>query len=158
MLLVTDLLTRKGDRVGDRKIKAITSISADKIYELIIAGPRGPRPRQGEKVVGLCARAWSVVHRLYPRAFDRDIPNPWRGVTKNRRVKAIKPAATRDQVYTFANTAIQSDYSEAAAAAVVTTPRERARRAYPMVGLQGPRGAPSRRRRTTAPPGTENLD
>lgn len=65
MLLVTDLLTKKGDRVGDRKVKAITPVSADKIYE-IIAGPRGQRPRQGEKVVGLCARAWSVVHRLYP--------------------------------------------------------------------------------------------
>jgi hypothetical protein len=67
MLLVVDLATRKGDRVGDRKVKAITPISADKIYELIVAGPRGPRPRQGEKVVGLCARAWSVVHRLFLR-------------------------------------------------------------------------------------------
>ena len=33
MLLVTDLVTKKGDRVGDRKIKAITPVSADKIYE-----------------------------------------------------------------------------------------------------------------------------
>jgi hypothetical protein len=40
-------------------------------------------------------------------------------VTKNRRVKANKPAATRDQVYTFASTAIQSAYPEAAAAAVI---------------------------------------
>jgi hypothetical protein len=119
MLLVADLVTRRGDRVGDRMIKAITPVSADKIYEVIVAGPRGSRPRQGEKVVGLCARAWSVVYRLYPHAFDRDIPNPWRGVTKNRRVKAIKPAATRDQVYTFANTAIQAGYPEAAAAAVI---------------------------------------
>jgi hypothetical protein len=55
----------------------------------------------------------------FPQAFDRDIPNPWRGVTKNRRVKAIKPAATRDQVYTFANAAIQAAYPEAAAAAVI---------------------------------------
>ena len=106
MLLVTDLVTKKGDRVGDRKIKAITPVSADKIYEMVIAGPRGQRPRQGEKVVGLCARAWSVVHRLYPNIFNQDIPNPWRGVTKNRRTKAVKPAATRDQVYTFAKTAI----------------------------------------------------
>ena len=60
MCLVTDLVTRKGDRVGDRKIKAITPVSADKIYERIIAGPQGLRLRQGEKAVGLCARAWSV--------------------------------------------------------------------------------------------------
>ena len=119
MLLVTDLVTKKGDRVGDRKIKAITPVSADKIYEMVIAGPRGQRPRQGEKVVGLCARAWSVVHRLYPNIFNQDIPNPWRGVTKNRRTKAVKPAATRDQVYTFAKTAIQAGYPEAAAAAVI---------------------------------------
>ena len=119
MLLVADLVTKKGDRVGDRKIKAITPVSADRIYELIIDGPRGQRPRQGEKVVGLCARAWSVVHRLYPEAFNQDIPNPWRGVTKNRRAKAIKPAATRDQVYAFAKNAIQAGYPEAAAAAVI---------------------------------------
>jgi hypothetical protein len=119
MLLVADLVTKTGDRVGDRDIKAITPVSADRIYELVLAGPRGQLPRQGEKVVGLCARAWSVVHRLHPGVFNRDVPNPWRGVTKNRRTKAVKPAATRDQVYTFARTAIQAGYPEAAAAAVI---------------------------------------
>jgi hypothetical protein len=119
MLLVTDFITKKGDRVGDRKIKAITPVSADKIYERIITGPRGLRPRQGEKVVGLCARAWSVVHRLYPDVFNQDVPNPWRGVTKNRRTKAVKPAATREQVYAFAKAAIEIGYPEAAAAAVI---------------------------------------
>ena len=97
MLLVTDLVTKRGDRVGDRPIKAITPMSADKIYALITNGPRGLRPRQGEKVVGLCARAWKVVHRLYPDLFDRDVPNPWRGVTKKRRAKGIKPAATANK-------------------------------------------------------------
>jgi hypothetical protein len=119
MLLVTDMITNKGDRVGERKVKAITPVSADKIYERIVTGPRGPRPRQGEKVVGLCARAWSVVHRLHPDVFNRDVPNPWRGVTKNRRNKAVKPAATREQVYAFARAAIEAGYPEAAAAAVI---------------------------------------
>ena len=119
MLLVTDIVTKKGDRLGERKVKAITPVSADKIYERIVTGPRGPRPRQGEKVVGLCARAWSVVHRLHPDVFNRDVPNPWRGVTKNRRNKAIKPAATREQVYAFARAAIEAGYPEAAAAAVI---------------------------------------
>jgi hypothetical protein len=82
MCLVTDLVTKKGDRIGNRMIRAITPVSADKIYDRIIAGPRGPRLRQGEKVAGLCARAWSVVHRFYPDLFNRDIPNPWRGVTR----------------------------------------------------------------------------
>jgi hypothetical protein len=119
MLLVADLVTKKGDRIGNRSIKAITPVSADRIYDRVIAGPKGLRPRQGEKVVGLCARAWSVVHRLYPEVFNRDIPNPWRGVTKNRRTKAIKPAATREQVYIFANIADSLGYPEAAAAAVI---------------------------------------
>ena len=119
MLLVVDLVTKKGDRVGDRKIKAISPVSADKIYELVVSGPRGQRPRQGEKVVGLCARAWSVVHRLYPDVFNQDVPNPWRGVTKNWRTKAVKPAATRDQVYNFSKTAMDKGYPEAAAAAVI---------------------------------------
>jgi hypothetical protein len=119
MLLITDMITKKGDRVGDRKIKAISPVSADKIYERIIAGPRGSRPRQGEKVVGLCARAWKVVHRLYPDVFNSEVPNPWRGVTKDRRVKATKPAVARDQVYVFAKAAIAAGYPEAGAAAVI---------------------------------------
>jgi hypothetical protein len=119
MLLVTDLVTKRGDRVGDRPIKAITPMSADKIYALITNGPRGLRPRQGEKVVGLCARAWKVVHRLYPDLFDRDVPNPWRGVTKKRRAKGIKPAATRDEVYQFAWGCIEAGRPEPAAAAVI---------------------------------------
>ena len=107
MLLVENIVTKKGDKIGDRKIKAITPVSADKIYEIILAGPSGKRPRQAEKVVVLCRRAWDVVHRLYPDEFDRDVPNPWDGVTMQRRVKAKKPAVTRDHVYTFALGAVE---------------------------------------------------
>lgn len=119
MLLVTDLATKKGDRLGDRKVKAITPVSADMIYERIVAGPRGPRPRQGEKVIALCRRAWRVVHRLYPDQFNSDVPNPWDGVTKDQRVMATKPAATREEVYKFAWGAIEAGYPEAGAAAVI---------------------------------------
>ena len=41
MLLVSDIVTKKGDRVGDRRIRAISPVSADKIYEIICNGPRG---------------------------------------------------------------------------------------------------------------------
>jgi hypothetical protein len=119
MLLVADLLTKKEDRLGDRKVKAITPVSADLIYERIVAGPRGPRPRQGEKVIALCRRAWRVVHRLYPDQFNSDMPNPWDGVTKDQRVMATKPAATREEVYKFAWGAIEAGYPEAGAAAVI---------------------------------------
>ena len=40
-------------------------------------------------------------------------------MTKKRRVKKIKPAATRDQVYTFAHGCLKRGYPEAAAAAVI---------------------------------------
>src|SRR5215475_2484711 len=119
MLLITDMVTKKGDRIGGRNIKAITPLSADTIYERVVSGPCGLRPRQGEKLVGLCAHAWKVVHRLHPQVFDRDVRNPWQGVTKNRRTKAIKSAVTREQVYVSANAAIDAGYPEAGAAAVI---------------------------------------
>jgi hypothetical protein len=119
MLLITNIITKKGDRIGDRRIRAITPISADKIYDIICKGPRGLRPRQGEKAVALCRRAWRVVHRLHPSQFDRDVPNPWDGVTRQRRTKSTKAAATREQVYTFAWGCIEHGQPEAAAAAVI---------------------------------------
>jgi hypothetical protein len=119
MLLVCDIITKKGDRIGDRRIRAISPVSADKIYDIICNGPRGPRPRQGEKAVALCRRAWRVVHRLHPQQFDRDVPNPWEGITKQRRTKGTKAAVTREQVYAFAWGCIEHGQPEAAAAAVI---------------------------------------
>jgi hypothetical protein len=119
ILLIADIVTKKGDRIGDRPIRAITPVSADKIYDIVCKGPRGLRPRQGEKALALCRRAWRVVHRLYPNQFDRAVPNPWEGVTKTRRTKGTKAAATREQVYAFAWGCIERGQPEAAAAAVI---------------------------------------
>jgi hypothetical protein len=119
MQLVIDLPTKRGDRVGQRPVKSITPRAADKLYEQVCAGPNGPRPRQGEKVVALCRAAWRVVHRLYPDCFDRDVPNPWDGVTMDQRTKVPKAAASRDDVYRFAWGAIDARRPEAAAAAVI---------------------------------------
>ncbi|MFL6799905.1 MAG: hypothetical protein ACJ8F3_21130 [Xanthobacteraceae bacterium] len=120
MLLLADRVTKNGDRIGSRAVRSITPVSADKIYHLVIQGPRGERLRQGEKLIVLCRRAWRVVHRLYPDQFDRDVPNPWQGVTQRRRVKKSKPAVTRDDVYRFAWSAIEAGYPEPAAAAVIS--------------------------------------
>jgi hypothetical protein len=119
MQLVINLPTKRGDTVGQRLVKAITPLAADKIYEQVCVGPNGPRPRQGEKVVALCRAAWRVVHRLHPGCFNRDVPNPWDGVTKQRRTMATKAAATREQVYKFAWGAIEAGRPEAGAAAVI---------------------------------------
>ena len=59
------------------------------------------------------------MHRLYPSQFDRAVPNPWDGVTKQRRTKETKAAATREQVYAFAWGCIERGQPEAAAAAVI---------------------------------------
>ena len=119
MLLVADTLTKKGDPIGSRLARSISPRGADKIYEKIIMGAKGKRLRQGEKAVALCRKAWKVVHRLYPDEFDKKVPNPWEGVTRERRVKQKKPAATREQVCTFARGCIERGYPEAAAAAVI---------------------------------------
>jgi hypothetical protein len=119
MLLLADTRTRSGDRVGARSVKSITPLSADKLYNMVIQGPNGMRLRQGEKMVILCRRAWRVVQRLHPDAFNNDIPNPWIGVTTKRRVKKIKAAVDRDTVYEFAWKAIEAGYPEPAAAAVI---------------------------------------
>lgn len=119
MRMVGDTLTKKGDRVGTRAIKSITPRGADKLYDIFIQGKNGLRLRQAEKAVGLCRKAWRVVHRLYPEEFDPKIPNPWLGVTMKTRVKATKPAVTREQVYKFAHGCIKEGEVEAAAAAVI---------------------------------------
>lgn len=119
MQLVRSVVTKKGDKIGDRSIRSITPRAADKIYSIVIDGPRGSRLRQGEKVISVCRHAWRVVHRLYPELFDKSVPNPWQGVTKKRRTLKTKPAATREQVYEFAWGAIKAGCPEAAAAAVI---------------------------------------
>jgi hypothetical protein len=118
MQLIESIVTKKGDKLGDRQIRSVTPISTDKIYEKILRGPDGERPRQAEKAVALCRRAWRVVHRLYPAEFNRDVPNPWDGVTIKRRVKAKKLAVTREDVYRFANGAIKLGKPEAAAVVI----------------------------------------
>jgi hypothetical protein len=100
-----NVVTKSGHRVGSRPIKSITPRGADKIYDRLTIGVKGQRLRTAEKIVMLCRKAWRVVHRLYPREFDRDVPNPWVGVTMKNRVRLTKPAVTREQVYEFVSSA-----------------------------------------------------
>ena len=81
---ICNVKTKTGDRVGDRPVKTISPRAADKLYDKFIAATDGAdkqRLRTGEKLVGLCRKAWRVVHRLFPDQFDKDVPNPWAGVT-----------------------------------------------------------------------------
>ena len=114
-----EMITKKGDRIGSRPIKSITPRGADKIYDRLTLGPKGPRLRTAEKIVLLCRKAWRVVHRLYPEQFNKEVPNPWPGVTMKTRMKLTKPAATREQVYVFAHGCIERGEVECAAVAVI---------------------------------------
>jgi hypothetical protein len=82
--------------------------AADKIYDKLVEGPKGERIRTAEKLTVLARKAWKVVQRLYPSEFNKDVPNPWIGVTMKTRVKQTKAAVTRDQVYEFANGCIHA--------------------------------------------------
>ncbi|MCG6203658.1 hypothetical protein LPW26_03330 [Rhodopseudomonas sp. HC1] len=123
MRMIGDLRDKKGGRIGDRFVRAITPAAADKLYELIRDTPvragKAKRPRTALKAVVTCRHAWRVVRRLYPDVFDRDTPNPWEGVATSSYVREVKPAATRDEVYTFAWTAVAAGHPEAGAAAVI---------------------------------------
>ena len=113
------VLTKSGHRIGSRPIKSITPRGADKIYDKLTLGTKGQRLRTAEKIVTLGRKAWRVVHRLYPHEFDRDVPNPWVGVTMKNRVKLTKPSVTREQVYEFAQGCIERGEPECGAAAVI---------------------------------------
>ncbi len=128
--LLCDVRGKSGIRIGDRMIAGITPEAADKLYAIVRDTPKrkgkASRPRTAEKVVAICRHAWKVVHRLHPGLFIQgqqtgEVPvwNPWEGVALRRRVKAIKPAATREDVYTFAWGALEAGHADAAAAAVI---------------------------------------
>jgi hypothetical protein len=124
--LVRNFRGKSGIRIGDRMITQITPEVAHKLYARIRETPiragKTERPRTAEKVVALCRHAWRVVHRLHPRTFikggqiagESPIWNPWEGLSMRRRRKVAKPAATRDEVYTFAWGAVAAGCWDAA--------------------------------------------
>lgn len=128
--LLTETKTKSGIRIGDCMITAISPEGADKLYAKIRDNPvrkgKSSRPRSAEKVVAVARHAWKVVRRLHPGLFIQgpqigDVPvwNPWEGLALRRRQKTAKPAATREQVYTFAWGALERGRADAAAAAVI---------------------------------------
>ncbi|WP_439392395.1 hypothetical protein ACRQ5Q_22630 [Bradyrhizobium sp. PMVTL-01] len=130
MDLLANIRGKSGQRIGDKLVASITPAAADKLYEIVRDTPsrkgKKTRPRTAEKVVAVCRHAWKVVHRLHPGFFiqgaqvgETPVWNPWEGVAMTRRRKATKPAATRDDVYTFAWGAVNAGHPDAAAAAVI---------------------------------------
>ena len=85
-------------RISARK-KAI-SLATEKLGRSLLSAlirftdypcrPRWRATTASRKAVALCRRAWRVVHRSHPNEFSRDVPNPWDGVTLQRRIKNKK--------------------------------------------------------------------
>jgi hypothetical protein len=64
MLLIENIVTKKGDKLGDRKIKSVTPISADRIYEKILSGHDRERPLVGiQRIMLLLVRCVSRERR-----------------------------------------------------------------------------------------------
>jgi hypothetical protein len=117
---VCDTLNNKGVRIGDHPIKSISPNAADKLYDKFTINAKGvTRYRVAEKMTVCCRKAWRVVRRLHPEEFNKDVPNPWVGVTMKTRVKLTKHAVTRDEVYAFAHGAVKLGEPEVAAVAVI---------------------------------------
>jgi hypothetical protein len=119
MRAICNMETTKGARVGTLPVRSISPRAADKLYDRFTNGPKGERLRTAEKLTVLCRKAWRVVHRLFPAEFDRAVPNPWSGVTMRTRVKLVKGAVGREEVYTFAHGCVERGQPEAAAVAVI---------------------------------------
>ncbi len=98
---ILDMTTKDDRTVGRLQVASITPAAVDKIYERLQVGPRGPRVRQANLSIDVMRRAWKIVRRLEPNVVPME--NPWEGVLKVIS-KKTKPAATRAEAYTLANT------------------------------------------------------
>jgi hypothetical protein len=118
LLMMADLPTKDGRRVGQLTVRSITGAAVDKIYDSIIKGGRGNRFRTANLCADIAKRAWKVVFRLHPDQFNSKNVNPWEGLTRKGTTKA-KPAVDRETCYAGAQALLKAGYPELAAAAVI---------------------------------------
>ena len=98
---IENIPTKAGGTVADLPVMSITPRAVDKIYSRLRVGPRKKnRTRQANYAIDIARRAWSRVHRLYPKIVPA--VNPWVGVDRIGK-KVEKPAATRDEAYALAD-------------------------------------------------------
>jgi hypothetical protein len=135
---ISAIATKDGRTFGKLSIASVTPAAAEKVYSKMIdqqvdeeatARARETDPkaepvligkyRTGEKVVMYAKTVWRLMQPHHPREFRRDVPNPWVGVQLVGRTKLTKPAVNREQVYVFANKAIELGQVHLGAAAVI---------------------------------------
>jgi hypothetical protein len=83
--------------LGSLGLNLIDARGVDKLYEALQKGVRVKRRlRQANLCMGLMARAWDVVHRLYPATVPAE--NPFRGVELEHGKGTVR-AASREETY-----------------------------------------------------------
>jgi hypothetical protein len=96
---IEDTSTKTGGKVKDLPAGSITAAAADKIYDKLQTGPRGPRIRQANLSIDIARRAWKVMRRLAPSVVP--VENPWCNIERIRS-RSVKPAASRKGAYALA--------------------------------------------------------
>jgi hypothetical protein len=95
--LVLRYCMKNGADLGTLPVHLINAAGVDKLYEALQKGTRvDKRLRQANLCMGHMARAWDVVHRLYPKVVPSN--NPFRGVELEHG-KATTRAASRAEAY-----------------------------------------------------------
>lgn len=107
---------KSGRRVGSLMVKEFGVPTAEVVYNHFVG--EGAM-RTAEKAVVYCETAWGRMQPHFPMLFRRDVPNPWTGVTRKRREKAVKGHATREEVYAFAWGCVRAGAPELGAAAIL---------------------------------------
>lgn len=90
--LALDVTLNNGQQVRTLQVQQVTARFADKLYDKILKGPKGPRRRTANLCISRLRRAWSAVQRLYPKVVPPE--NPFEGVEMEGGSKA-RSAATR---------------------------------------------------------------
>lgn len=121
MQLVLDLPRKSGTRVGEARLASIDAAAADKIYERMKTGPRGPRVRVATQAMMRLARAWDVVHRLHRRDVPAD--NPFRGIALEHGRGTARAASFADAIALHEALIAAGGAAESSARACITRAR-----------------------------------
>lgn len=90
------LKSKEGRPLSEYRLKALTPLAADRIYQRLLEGPRGEAVRVANFSVTVIKRAWRVVKRQYGQHFPSE--NPWTDLEPRAKYQP-KRAASREEAY-----------------------------------------------------------
>ncbi|MFA5955994.1 hypothetical protein [Hyphomicrobium sp.] len=91
------LKSKEGRPLAEYRLKALTPLAADRIYQRMLEGADGGEAvRVANYSITVIKRAWKLVRRQYRQEFP--IENPWTDLEPRKKYKS-KKAASRAQAY-----------------------------------------------------------